>query len=79
MSQLDGFDFAVIGCYLAAVLAVGVWTGRRVRSFEEYAVAGRSYSTFMVFATLSAIAAFSDPLQERWTARPDLFIAYTGP
>lgn len=54
MSELCRFDFIIIGCYLAAVLSVGIWAGRRVKSFEEYAVAGRSYSTFVVFATLSA-------------------------
>jgi SSS family solute:Na+ symporter len=54
MSELGLFDFSIIGCYLAAVLGVGVWAGRRIGSFEEYAVAGRSYSSFVVFATLSA-------------------------
>lgn len=54
MSELNLLDFVVIGCYLASVLSVGIWAGRRVGSFEEYAVAGRSYSTFVVFATLSA-------------------------
>jgi len=54
MSQLGAFDFTIIGCYLAAVLVIGVLAGRRVGSFEEYAVAGRSYSSFVVFATLSA-------------------------
>jgi SSS family solute:Na+ symporter len=54
LSQLGLLDFTIIGCYLSAVLAVGVWAGRRIGSFEEYAVAGRSYSSFVVFATLSA-------------------------
>jgi solute:Na+ symporter, SSS family len=54
LSQLGLIDFTIIGCYLLAVLAVGVWAGRRIGSFEEYAVAGRSYSSFVVFATLSA-------------------------
>jgi len=54
MSELGLLDFTIIGLYLAAVLAVGVWAGRRIGSFEEYAVAGRSYSSFVVFATLSA-------------------------
>jgi SSS family solute:Na+ symporter len=54
LSELGMFDFSIIGCYLVAVLALGVWAGRRIGSFEEYAVAGRSYSSFVVFATLSA-------------------------
>ena len=54
LSHLGFVDFFIIGCYLAAVLAVGVWAGRRIGTFEEYAVAGRSYSSFVVFATLSA-------------------------
>jgi SSS family solute:Na+ symporter len=54
LSELGLLDFTIIGCYLAVVLAVGVWAGRRIGSFEEYAVAGRSYSSFMIFATLAA-------------------------
>ena len=54
MAVLGFIDFSVIGCYLAAVLALGVWAGRHVGTFEEYAVAGRSYTSFAVFATLSA-------------------------
>jgi SSS family solute:Na+ symporter len=54
LSELGLLDFTIIGCYLAVVLAVGVWAGRRIGSFEEYAVAGRSYSSFVIFATLSA-------------------------
>jgi len=54
LSQLNGLDFTIIGCYLMAVLFIGIWAGRRVNSFEEFAVAGRSYSAFVVFATLSA-------------------------
>jgi SSS family solute:Na+ symporter len=54
LSALGLPDFIAIGCYLLAVLAVGVWAGRRIESFEEYAVAGRSYSSFVIFATLSA-------------------------
>ena len=52
--SMSVFDFVIIGFYLAAVLTVGIWAGRRIRNFEEYAVAGRSYSSFVVFATLSA-------------------------
>lgn len=52
--MLNTFDFTIIGFYLVAVLGIGIWAGRRVKSFEEFAVAGRSYSAFVVFATLSA-------------------------
>jgi SSS family solute:Na+ symporter len=54
LSELGLFDFSIIGCYLVIVLSVGVWAGRHIGSFEEYAVAGRSYSSFVIFATLSA-------------------------
>ncbi len=54
MTELNLFDFIIIGFYLAMVLTVGLRAGRRVGSFEEYAVEGRSYSSFVVFATLSA-------------------------
>ena len=54
LSDLGFIDFSIVVCYLVAVLAVGVRSGRQIGTFEEYAVAGRSYSSLVVFATLSA-------------------------
>ena len=45
--------FSVI-VYLLLVLAIGIMAGRGVRSLQHFSVAGRSYSSAVVFATLSA-------------------------
>ncbi len=47
-------DTAVVAVYLAVVLAVGLWAGRRQRSLDEYAVVTRSFGPFVIFATMSA-------------------------
>lgn len=52
--MIDTIDFAVVGVYLAAVLAVGLWSGRHQRSLAEYAVANRSFGSLVVFATMAA-------------------------
>lgn len=54
MSSLEPLDLFIIANYLVLVLFVGLWAGRRVGNFEQYAVADRSYSSFFIFATLSA-------------------------
>jgi len=47
-------DIFIVACYLIAVLIIGVWQGRKVKDLRSYAVAGRDYSSFVIFATLSA-------------------------
>jgi len=44
----------IIFSYLLGVLVVGLWAGRNISSMKEYAVAGRSFGTLVIFATLSA-------------------------
>ena len=44
----------IIFIYLIAVLLIGVWAGRGVKNMGDYAVAGRSFGTIAIFATLSA-------------------------
>ncbi len=44
----------IIFSYLIIVLIIGVWAGRGVRNMQDYAVAGRSFGTLAIFATLSA-------------------------
>jgi solute:Na+ symporter, SSS family len=44
----------IIFVYLIAVLFVGVWAGRGVKNMADYAVAGKSFGTMAIFATLSA-------------------------
>jgi solute:Na+ symporter, SSS family len=47
-------DNIVIFGYLVLVLGIGLWSGRKVRDMEEFAVAGRSFTSLVIFATLSA-------------------------
>ena len=47
-------DTAIVAIYLAVVLGVGLWVGRRQHSLDEYAVAARSFGPFVIFATMSA-------------------------
>ncbi|MDD3813812.1 MAG: sodium:solute symporter family protein [Desulfocapsaceae bacterium] len=44
----------IIFVYLLVVLGVGVLAGRNITNLREYAVAGKSYGTLIIFATLSA-------------------------
>jgi SSS family solute:Na+ symporter len=48
------WDNIIVICYLAAVLIVGLAAGRGIRNLSHFSVAGRSFSSFVVFATLSA-------------------------
>ena len=48
------FDLLVIFSYLLATLWVGLRAGIGMKSIEEFAVAGRSYSSLIIFMTLSA-------------------------
>lgn len=47
-------DIAVVGIYLAIVLALGLWTGRAQKDLQDYAVVGRSYGAGVIFATMAA-------------------------
>jgi len=44
----------IVIVYLFAVLVVGILAGRRVTNIKEYAVAGKSFGSMVIFATLSA-------------------------
>ncbi|WP_045214710.1 sodium:solute symporter family protein [Desulfonatronovibrio magnus] len=45
---------AIIFIYLAAVLIIGMLAGRGIKNISQYAVAGKSYGSMVIFATLSA-------------------------
>ena len=51
MLNIDGI---IILIYLALVLAIGLLAGRGIRNLSHFSVAGRSFSSVVVFATLSA-------------------------
>lgn len=48
------FDAIVIILYLSGVLLMGLWYSRGLKGFAEFAVADKSYSTWIIMATLSA-------------------------
>lgn len=44
----------VVIIYLAIVLVVGMLAGRRIKGLKDFAVAGKSFGSMVIFATLSA-------------------------
>ena len=47
-------DIVVVAVYLAFVLAIGLLSGRKLTSLADYAVAGRAYGPWIIFATMAA-------------------------
>ncbi len=47
-------DGLIVFGYLLGILTLGLWSGRHIRSLEQFAVAGRSFASLVIFATLSA-------------------------
>lgn len=47
-------DYAIIISYLSAILLVGLWSGKGMKSLQEFSVSHRSYRSIVIFATLSA-------------------------
>lgn len=47
-------DNIIIFGYLLIILAIGLWSGRHIGSMEQFSVAGRSFTSLVIFATLSA-------------------------
>ena len=47
-------DNIIIVIYLAAVLFIGLYSSKKVHSFSDFALSGRNYHAFIIFATLSA-------------------------
>jgi SSS family solute:Na+ symporter len=47
-------DYAIIIFYLFVILLVGLWSGKGMKSLQEFSVSHRSYTSFVIFATLSA-------------------------
>ncbi len=54
MIKLAEFEYVMVFGYLLLVLALGIWSGRKVKDLNDYAVAGRSYGALIIFMTLSA-------------------------
>ncbi|MEM7589749.1 MAG: hypothetical protein AAF320_06315, partial [Myxococcota bacterium] len=51
MSQLD---LAIVGIYMVATLAVGIYYGRKTDSFKDFAIGDRKIGTVALFATMFA-------------------------
>ncbi|MBW7989151.1 MAG: sodium:solute symporter family protein [Planctomycetes bacterium] len=47
-------DYAIIIFYLFVILLVGLWSGRGMKSLQDFSVSHRSYGSIVIFATLSA-------------------------
>ncbi|MDH5567271.1 MAG: sodium:solute symporter family protein [Myxococcales bacterium] len=51
-AHMSWIDFAIVGVYMLGMLAVGFFVYRKVPSFEEFFVAGRSMTTPILICTL---------------------------
>ena len=51
---MPNIDNLIVAIYLGLVLAIGLLAARGIRNLSHFSVAGRSYSSAVVFATLSA-------------------------
>jgi solute:Na+ symporter, SSS family len=49
---LGGLDYAIVGAYVVALLAIGYSVARHVQGFEEYFVAGRRMTAPLLVCTL---------------------------
>ena len=47
-------DYAIIIFYLCVVLLVGLLSGKGMKSLKDFSVSHRSYTSLVIFATLSA-------------------------
>ena len=52
--MLNYLDYGIIIFYLCAILLVGLWSGKGMKSLQDFSVSHRSYTSFVIFATLSA-------------------------
>jgi SSS family solute:Na+ symporter len=47
-------DYAIIAGYLIAILLLGLWSGKGMKTLSDFSVSHRSYGSLVIFATLSA-------------------------
>ncbi len=47
-------DYAIIIFYLFVILLVGLWSGKGMKNLQDFSVSHRSYTSLVIFATLSA-------------------------
>jgi SSS family solute:Na+ symporter len=51
-SPLDGFDYAIIGAYMAGMLALGAVLSQRIHAFKDYFLAGGALTTPLLVCSL---------------------------
>lgn len=49
MFGLSVIDLVVIAIYFAVVIAIGIWSMRKIKNQEDYFLAGRSFGKFVYF------------------------------
>ncbi len=54
MDLFSNLDYFVICLYFCAVICVGLWASRSVKTLDDYATGNRSYTSIFIFATLSS-------------------------
>ena len=54
MTHFLNVDTGITLGYFVMVLLLGLWSGTKIKTVEDYATGGKSYSSFFIFATLSA-------------------------
>lgn len=47
-------DIVIFGLYMCLVLGCGMWAGKGIKDMDDFSVAGRNFSRWVIFATLSA-------------------------
>jgi SSS family solute:Na+ symporter len=47
-------DYSIISGYLIAILLLGLWSGKGMKTLSDFSVSHRSYGSLVLFATLSA-------------------------
>ncbi len=48
MVALSAIDLVIVIVYLVAVIALGLWTGRRERDVTDYFLAGRALPWYLI-------------------------------
>ncbi len=54
MDHFSSLDYFVICLYFCAVIGIGLWSSRNVKTLDDYATGNRSYTSIFIFATLSS-------------------------
>lgn len=52
--KMSIIDIGIVGLYLLTTLVIGLWQSKHINSMQDYTIASRSYSTFVIIATLAA-------------------------